>query len=368
MKNKKWIILVILVAVAFTGCSPLGIGVSRNTSSGSENQGGQGGVYRSTDEGVTWVPMNYIRTNQGQVQTIGNANVRFLVRDPQDPRTVYAVPDDGSVWVSYALGDTWNKIFSAGTRVESFAVAPNDRQRLYLAGGRSILTSDDAGTSWNRIYYDSRDDVQIRSVAISYHDPKIVYAGTSEGTILQSRDAGETWFVPVRLSDFGGRGIVHRLLTVKDSPNLLYTAVVGNNLVGTVFVSRDGGTAWAKNDALSDVAKNSKYGDFERDDRTGNLYYASHYGMFISYDNGDSWKQVPLLSPPNTVMIYSLAVNPSDQNHIAYATSNGLFVSANEGVEWKTIQLPYMGERVVQDLFIPQNAPTSLLLGAGPSY
>ena len=367
MKNITVIALVLLVTTLFTGCSPLGIGVSTKTG-GSENQGGQGGVYRSTDNGVTWNPMNYIRASEGQIQTIGYTNVRFLVRDPQDPRTVYAVPDDGSVWVSYALGDTWNKIFSAGTRIESLAVAPNDRKRLYIAGGRSILTSDDAGASWKRIYYGSQENVQVRSVAISYQDPKVVFAGTSDGTILKSRDAGETWFVPVRLSDFGGRGIVHRLLTVKDSPNLLYTAVVGNNLSGTVFVSRDGGTSWAKNEALTQVAGSAKYGDFERDDTTGNLYYASFYGMFISPDNGDSWKQIPLLSPPNTVMIYSLAVDPVDHNHIAYASSNGLYVSTNEGAEWKTIQLPNMGERVVRDLFIPQSAPTTLLLGAGPSY
>ncbi len=354
------------VVMGFSGCSPLGIQVKTQSRSAIA---GEGGVYRSGDGGIHFEQSSYIRTVNGVKETIGYANIRFLVADPVDHRTVYALADDGTAWVSYAFGDTWNKIFSSTRRVEALAVAPSDRSRLYLAGGRSIMMSLDAGSNWERIYHDPSMETVITALAVDYVNPKIMYAGTGQGTILQTRDGGETWFVPIRLSEFGAGGRVHKIVTVNGDPSKLYAVVVdGLQMAGSVYISRDQGKSWSRNAALAGLVRSSKYGDFERDIRSGILYYASLYGIFKSDNEGDTWEQLSLLTEARSSMIYTLAIDPQKSDHIIYTTASNSVISENGGKEWKSVALPSFGNRVPRDMIISQNVSADVLLGVGAQY
>ena len=366
-KHISFFACIIFILLGFSGCSPLGIKVQ--TTGNDIQSGGTGGIYRSRDGGANFEQASYVRTVNGVAQTIGYANIRFLISDPSDTRTVYALTDDGSAWVSYAFGDTWNKIFSSSRRIEALVVAPSDRSRLYLAGGRSIMVSEDAGANWKRIYYDPGTETVITSLAVDYTNPKVLYAGTATGAILQTRDGGETWFVPVRLSYFGTSGRVHKLITVPQNPSRLYAVVVdGLQLFGFIYISHDQGNSWQKNSALDSLVRSSKYGDFERDPRSGALYYASLYGLFISRDEGNIWEQVPLLTADHSSMIYSIAIDPQDRNHIIYATTSTIVISQNQGKEWKSLPLPSFGGRVARDILISNDVSADVLIATGVGY
>ncbi|HLD20175.1 MAG TPA: YCF48-related protein, partial [Patescibacteria group bacterium] len=259
--------------------------------------------------------------------------------------------------------------FSSTRRVESLAVAPSDRSRLYLAGGRSIMMSLDAGSNWERIYHDPNTETIITALAVDYANPKIIYAGTGQGTILQTRDGGETWFVPVRLSDFGAGGRVHKILTVDGDPSKLYAVVVdGLQIAGSVYISRDQGRSWSRNAALESVVRASKYGDFERDIRSGTLYYASLYGIFKSYNDGDTWEQLSLLTEAGSSMIYTLAIDPQKSDHVIYTTASNIVISENGGTEWKSVALPSFGNRIPRDMVVSRDVSADVLLGVGAQY
>jgi hypothetical protein len=200
--------------------------------------GGNEGVFKSTDAGITW-------------SKIGLSEVNSLAIDPKNPTTLYAGVGSGPrVYKSIDGGTSWSNSgslssFGFGT-VDALAIDPINTTTIYAAladasidGG--VYKSTDGGGNWVRTTLPSG----VRSLAVDPNHPTTLYAGTelnflSPTGVYKSTDGGDSWNLiktstpPLLL--FG----VRALAVDPSNPTTVY---VGED--GRVFKSTDGGTSWS---------------------------------------------------------------------------------------------------------------------------
>jgi hypothetical protein len=118
----------------------------------------------------------------------GPGDIRDVIADPRDYRTVYVVSRSG-VYKSTDAGETWQLLpVKAGSSSEgargSLGVAYSNPQRLYFGGAKR---SDDGGATWTTLPGGVGSPV-----AVDPRDPQIVYGGGSGPSLRRSTDGGLT--------------------------------------------------------------------------------------------------------------------------------------------------------------------------------
>ncbi len=126
------------------------------------SEGGDRGVYKSTDGGQTW-------TNVKSVSAYTGCN--DLVMDPRDPKTLYA-----------SFHQRMRKVFT------------------YIGGGpeSAVFKSTDGGATWTKLSGGlPTGDIGRIGLAISPVDPNVLYtvieARDGKGGIYQTKDKGASW-------------------------------------------------------------------------------------------------------------------------------------------------------------------------------
>jgi len=136
-----------------------------------------GGVYRSDDEGGTWVSIA-----DGLPSDFGFP----IVVHPHDPDTVFVFPLGGGegryppdaqaqVWRSRDAGATWEGLstglpgsFYVAVMRDAMCADDHDRAGLYLgARNGAVWTSTDDGSSWRPVVRDLPDVMVVRAAAIA---------------------------------------------------------------------------------------------------------------------------------------------------------------------------------------------------------
>ena len=161
-----------------------------------------GGVFKSTDAGVSWSP-----ANSGLTDAQGSSSTVALAIDPRNSSTLYAVSSPGSRWGVFKSNDagaTWNLASSGlpplppkedSAFLPRLAVAPTNPDRVYLgavySGSSFVFKSDDGGASWTDSglsgYVGPVSGDFFGGLAVSSQVPSTVFAGTSgEGVFFMS--------------------------------------------------------------------------------------------------------------------------------------------------------------------------------------
>lgn len=151
------------------------------------------GVYRTTDGAATWQPVGPF-----------DGAVADLVVHP-DGKTVYVATgnalmetqDHSRLYVSRDFGDTWDRLTYPPLQWVVSLGLRETPEVLYAGswGDGQIAISVDGGKTWVPSLVDpSRRAGPIMAVAPDPLDPTQVLAGTREGGLWLSRDAGATWF------------------------------------------------------------------------------------------------------------------------------------------------------------------------------
>lgn len=140
-------------------------------------------LQRSGDGGRTW---EYTR---GVVAPIS------LTSDPIQEHTVYAATQNG-VLVSEDQGDSWKSLSAEleGGVVSAFALNPSKPKTAMVFAERlnGLGRSTDGGVTWQRIS-ESFDGRSILYLSFSKSEPDTVYALTASNSIHKSMDGGSTW-------------------------------------------------------------------------------------------------------------------------------------------------------------------------------
>jgi photosystem II stability/assembly factor-like uncharacterized protein len=336
-----------------------------------------GGVWRSTDYGSTWVPI-FDDQPTGSIGAIAVA--------PSDPNIIYVGSGAGIIRPDLATGDgvykstdggkTWAHLGLRDTQmIAMIDVDPRDPNRLFVAAlghpygpnaERGIFRSTDGGQSFQKVLfkdeYTSGNDVRIDP-----SDPNTVYAtlwqqqqsfiegqgfGGAGNGIFKSTDGGNTW---KQLTE-GLPSIIQANIALSASnPRRLYAAVAGmpngargpattTGVVG-FYTSVDGGDHWTLVVNAAPGGTNVKVdprplariggGDLPTvtvDPRNEQVVYTASTVMWRSEDGGTNWSAVR--GAPGGDDYQKIWINPNDSKIIFTVADQGAVISANRGVSW----------------------------------
>ncbi len=260
-----------------------------------------GGVFRSSDNGTTWVT-----ANNGLTST----TVSALVVIGTD---LYAGTWKGRVSRSTDKGATWNAASSGMTctSVYSLAVGPPglNGKDLYAGTDDGFYYSTNNGGSWTNASTGLQKPVG-GPLAVS---ETTIFAGTGDA-LFRSTNSGTTWTdVSSAFWKWGPTAV----------------AVSGMDIfAGTaegVFHSADNGTTWMKksNGLTTTSVQTLEFSG------TGLLAGTFLGGVFLSTDNGSSW--TPASHGLTNLSIRCLGASGSN---LFAGTLNGIFRSSNNGTNW----------------------------------
>jgi photosystem II stability/assembly factor-like uncharacterized protein len=270
----------------------------------------------------------------GSLYDVGGGESGYIAPDPEDTDVFYAGSYGGfltrinrrtgerraiNVWPDNPMG------FSAGDIKERFqwtypiVIGPTEPNTLY-ATSQHVWKSVDEGQSWHRISPDltrhdpstlgpsggpiTLDQTGVETYAVVFTlapspvDGQVIWAGSDDGYVHVTRDAGKTWqkVTPPDLPDYT------RVSLIEASPHAAGTAYLAGNRYQRadrapyVYRTADYGQTWTK------VVRGLPPDDFARvirEDkrRKGLLFLGTEQGIYMSFDDGAEWQSLRLDLP-----------------------------------------------------------------------
>lgn len=154
------------------------------------------GVYKTTDAGKTWSPMNK-GLSTPFIKGPGALRVH-----PRVPGTLFASTLAGGIYKSTDGASSWQRVTTGDRFTFGMAIDPSMPSRIVAgSAGNTILVSNDAGKSWQetRLPVTAHPQMAVYTVAIHPQRPGVVLAGTirydnkaSEGLFI-STDGAKTF-------------------------------------------------------------------------------------------------------------------------------------------------------------------------------
>ncbi len=327
--------------------------------------GPDGGVFRTKTDVfvpklalVEWKQTKTLNlgTKFGSIADVGTTSAAF---DPQDPLTLYVGTTQNGLLYTLDGGESWQsaKGFSIGS-VQAIAVDPSSKCTVYASRANQIFKTDNCGRDWNQAFFDGRTDKRFTALSVDPNDPNTIYAGTSDGDLLRSDNAGVAWRATYRVQ---GIQIMNIAVDPRNSKTV-YAASWGSG----VLKSTDGGATW--------ISIRKAFEDFDKarfpravilDPNIANrIYHVSKFGMLRSDDAGASWKAIAIASPNNTLDVRAMTIDPKNPNKLVYVTPTSIAFSSDAGITWGSHKLPT--SRLPTFLLFDQANPAALFLGTVP--
>ena len=332
--------------------------------------GNDGGVYKSTDRGLSWASLN---TNLAVTQfypgislspnsspdilggTQDNGTLEytgasvwslvlggdggFTAIDFQTPTTAYAELEwiqgyggprrrrggAGGFFSPQAYGIDSNE---PALFIPPLVMDPVTPQVLYFGTSRLYRTVDNAD-SWGAISGDLTKSGGINfqkavsAIAVAPSDPQTIYAGTSDGNVQVTTNGGATWTAVI--SGLPNRWVTDIAVASSD-PQRAYVTVSGFG-TGHVFRTVNGGGSWQDiSSNLIDVPVNA----ILRLPGSDELYVGTDLGVFQSGDDGLTW--APSTTGMPNVAVLDLAFQNVTQTIVAATHGRGMFAHTVAGV------------------------------------
>ena len=249
----------------------------------------------------------------------GGFEFGYLAPDPLDPDIVFA----GGWYRTVVRFDRRTgqiaHVFVPGSKYRSVNNAPmffspQDTRTLYY-GTQFLMKTMDAGMTWTEVSPDLTDVPgrtqtpprpptssvpSITTFSLSTVKAGVIWAGTNNGIVQMTADAGATW-TNVSPPDLPANGAFEIIEAGRhDAATAYATFIVPQDVRPYIYRTRDGGATWQKiNAGLPDTA----FARVVREDpvRKGLLFCGTESAMFVSFDAGDHWQSLQLNLPASSM-------------------------------------------------------------------
>ncbi|MDQ6787856.1 MAG: glycoside hydrolase, partial [Acidobacteriota bacterium] len=251
----------------------------------------------------------------------------YVVADPLDPDIVY-----GGKLTRFdrRTGQAQNilpKPFRSGDfrmlRTQPVVFSPLDKKLLFFAAN-TLWTTRDGGQNWEQISPDltrktweipasigkfktlpSAQPTQrgvIYTVAPSFQDTNIIWAGTDDGLVHLTRDGGKNWrdVTPPTVSAWQKISIIEAGHFDKDAAFAAVNTLRLDDVRPHIYRTRDAGKTW------TEIVRGIPDGETvnvvrEDTERKGLLFAGTEKAVYVSFDDGDNWQSLRMNMPATSV-------------------------------------------------------------------
>ncbi|MEA1987358.1 MAG: T9SS type A sorting domain-containing protein [Candidatus Marinimicrobia bacterium] len=288
-----------------------------------------GGIFKSYDNGATWQENNFGMTSfkvddplrQGyyaMAQSQSNSQILYL---GIYEKGVYRSTNGGDVW--YPINGTMWEMYNK--KITSIAIDNLDENKVYVGSENGIYTTDNGGQNWTAIN-DGLTSLDIKTLFINSNNN--LYAGTRGYGLYQ-------WYNNYWMghSGFGNWGVTWQMWD--DRPMYQYTSLLihpednSRMMIGTfpqgIYKSVDGGITWKEsnigwtNDGVFSLICHPENPEI--------VYAGTYNGINKSTDFGEHWEMWNEGIPPEQ-WVFSIDFDPTNSDIMYACSKNG----ENEGV------------------------------------
>ncbi|PHS65610.1 MAG: hypothetical protein COB12_06840 [Flavobacterium sp.] len=182
-----------------------------------------GGVWRTTDAGITWTPLG---------DYFSNLSVYSVTMDPQDSNTYYFGSSSGLIYKSIDAGATWSQLADlSNSLVNKILIHPTDSNIIYASSQNAgMYMTTDGGASWTSPINDGKCyDIEFKP-----GDPNVVYV--SGYGFHKSIDGGATF------TTIGSFPSQPKMIGVSpDDDTVVYLVEASGGSFGAFYKSNDEG-------------------------------------------------------------------------------------------------------------------------------
>ena len=318
-----------------------------------------GGVYKTTDDGITWKNISDGFFKTGTVGAIAvsesNPNIVVVGMGEHAARGVMTSMGDG-VYKSTDAGKTWTHMGLDNTRhISDVIIDPSNPNIIFVAAqgaqygdsmDRGIYRSSDGGATWGKVLYINQK-TGASSLSMDMNNPLILYAamwqhrryawtmesGGEKSGLYKSTDGGATWkkMETGLPKEFGKAGIS----VSRANSERVFAVVEAEGDKGGVYRSDNAGKKWTQiNKDRVNIARSWYYMEILADPQNEDIVYVMNAPVMKSIDGGKSFTNLSTPHGDN----HHLWIHPQDNRKMINSNDGGANVSNNAGKSWSNQQ------------------------------
>lgn len=319
---------------------------------------GSGGVWKTTNAGVTWAPV----FDDQPSYSIGE-----ITLDPTNPEIVWVGTGENvsgrhvgwgdGVYRSRDGGATWRRMgLPKSEHIGRILVDPRDGDRLLVAaegplwspgGERGVYRSEDGGATWSPALQID-EDTGVTDLEFDPANPDVVYAasyqrrrqvwgflGGGPGSGLwKSTDNGKSWRKLETGLPRGDMGKIGLAVSPAD-PSLVYATIEADEKERGFYRSRDRGESWEKrNGYISGGTGPHYYQEIEASPTDAARVYQMDVFLRVTRNGGGTMEILESGHDKHSDN-HALWIDPANGRHLLVGTDGGLYESFDEGATWR---------------------------------
>ena len=320
---------------------------------------GSGGVWKTTNSGVTWIPI---------FDTLTSYSIGCVTIDPSNPHTIwvgtgenvggrhvgfgdgiYKSEDDGKSWKNMGLGSS--------EHISKVVVHPGKSNIVYAAvqgplwregGERGLFKSNNGGETWNKVLgvdswtgvtdlvIDPEDPDWMYAATWQRHRNVAAYMGGGPGTaIYRSCDGGESW--EKMTSGIPGSNLGKIGLAISPfNSDVIYAAIELDRTTGGVFISKNRGVTRKKqSNTVSGATGPHYYQELYASPHHEGTLYLMDVRVQISDDHGKTFRRMKEQSKHSDS--HSINFREDDPDYLLIGTDGGIYESFDLAENWRFI-------------------------------
>ena len=308
-----------------------------------------GGLWKTTDGGVSWKPVTdgHIKSSSVGAVAGANSNPDILYIGMGETELRGNIMQGDGVYKSIDAGNSWTHVGLEDTQaISKIRVHPENPNIVYVAAlghpygeneERGVFKSIDGGNNWKKILFKSPKTGAI-DLILDPNDPDTIYAsfwqvyrtpykmlgGGPECGLYRSTDGGNTWEELSKNNGFAKRPLGKIGVTVSGAnSNKIWALVESEN--GGVYASEDKGQTWKLvNNDRKLRQRAFYYSRIYADPKDENIVYALNTGFYKSIDGGKTFDKIIIVPHGDN---HDLWIDPENSSRMVNANDGGGCVS-----------------------------------------